>query len=88
MTDDLPQTGTSGIHNKSLANTIIDRGSVLSSICVFVAIAVHVENVRCAAISHDIPKYLVTQAHLEDRIVGVGVAIDSVWKRFQVSERQ
>jgi hypothetical protein len=78
VTDDLPQTSTSSVHDKSLTNTIVDRGSVLPSICILVAIAMHVENVRCTAISHDIPEYLVAQAHLEERIVGEGVAVDSV----------
>jgi hypothetical protein len=78
MTDDLPQTSASSIHDKSLANTIVDGSSILSSICIFVAIAMHVENVRCTAISHDIPEYFVTQTHLEERIVGEGVAVDSV----------
>jgi hypothetical protein len=78
MTDDLPQTSTSSVHDKSLANTIVDGSSILSSICIFVAIAMHVENVRRAAVSHDIPEYLVAQAHLEERIVGEGVAVDSV----------
>lgn len=78
MTDDLPQASTSSIHNKSLANTVIDGGRVLSSICILVAIAVHVEDVRCAAVCHDVPKHFVALAHLEDRIVGKGVAVDGV----------
>jgi hypothetical protein len=87
MTDDLPQTSTRSIHDKSLADTIVDGGSVLSGICPLVAIAMHVENVRGAAVSHDIPKYFVAQTHLEEGIIGEGVAVDSVCKGFHVNKR-
>ncbi|KAH0294596.1 hypothetical protein KCU62_g496, partial [Aureobasidium sp. EXF-3399] len=78
MADNLPQTSTSSVHHKSLADTVVDRGSVLPSICILVAIAVHVEYVGPAAISHDVPEYFVALAHLKDGIVGEGVAIDGV----------
>jgi len=78
MADNLPQTSTSSIHDKSLANAVVEGGGVLSSICIFVAIAVHAEDVRCAAVCHDIPEYFVALAHLEDGVVGEGVAVDCV----------
>jgi hypothetical protein len=86
MTDDLPQTSTSCIHHKSFANTIVDGRSVLSSICISVAIAMHVEDVRCTPVSHDIPEYFVTQAHLEERVVGEGVAVDGVYRWYRVNK--
>lgn len=80
MANNLPQTSTSSIHHKSLADTIVDGSSVLPSIRPLVAIAVHVENMRCAAICDDVPKYFVALAHLKDRIVGKGVAVDRVYR--------
>jgi hypothetical protein len=78
MADDLPHTSTSSIHDESLANTIVDGGSVLLGSSIHVAVAVHVEDVGCAAVSHNVPEYFVALTHLEDRIVGEGVAVDRI----------
>lgn len=85
MANDLPHTSTSSIHDESLANAIVDGGSVLLGLSIHVAVAVHVEDVRCAAVGHDVPEYFIALTHLEDRIVGKGVAVDRICQRYRVN---
>lgn len=78
VTDDLPHTSTRSIHDEGLANAIVDGSGVLLDAIVLVAIAMHMEYMRCAAVGHDIPQYLVINTHLEGRVIGEDIAIDPI----------
>jgi len=78
MTDDLPHTSTRSIHDEGLANAIVDGSGVLLDAIVLVAIAMHMEYMRCAAVGHDIPQYFVINTHLEGRVIGEDIAIDPI----------
>ena len=78
VTDDLPHTSTRSIHEEGLSDAIVDGGGVLLDAIVLVAIAMHMEYMRCAAVGHDIPQYLVINTHLEVRVIGKDIAIDPI----------
>jgi hypothetical protein len=78
VTNDLLHTSTRSIHGKGLTNAIVDGIGVLLYGVIFVAIAMHMEYMGCAAGGHNIPEYLVVRTHLEGRIVGEDIDLSSV----------